>query len=109
MSRIADATYGNELAPYPNSPGFKEPTTSRDAAKAIQSKAMTLRQRVYVEIVGAGSIGLTPDECAALLGETVLAIRPRVSELAAKDWIVPTGMRRTNASGLKAKAYRNNR
>ena len=127
MSRIAEATYGNELAPYPNTPGFKEPTTSRDAAKAVQSKAMTLRQRVYVEIVGAGSVsewspllrervyavvraagarGLTPDEAAEKLGKTVLAVRPRFTELAKKGRIVRTGERRRNISGLRAKAWR---
>ena len=101
MSRIAEAGYGNTPIP-----GYKESTTSRDAAITIKPKAMNLRLRVYLEIVDAGAVGLTPDECSARLGESVLAIRPRFSELSAKQSIAPTGERRANTTGLKAKAFR---
>ena len=42
----------------------------------------------------------------ARLGESVLAIRPRFSELSAKQSIAPTGERRAHTTGLKAKAFR---
>jgi hypothetical protein len=109
VSRIADAAYGDK--PYPESPGFKEGTTSRDAARAILSRAETLRHLVMAEITAAGRSGLSADQVAARLGESVLSIRPRLSELSKPvpprlPLIVPTGERRTNDSGMKAKVWR---
>mgnify|MGYP000322982922 CR=1 FL=1 len=46
--------------------------------------------------------GLTADECAAVLGESVLSIRPRFSELLGAGLIRETGQRRRNASGKMA-------
>lgn len=106
MSRMADAAYGGELAPYPDSPGHKEPTTSRDAARAVAGSASLLRERVFAAVRSAGARGFTPDEAAAAIGETVLAVRPRMTELKLAGRIVETGERRANASGLKAKAWR---
>lgn len=99
---------GDVLARYPQAPGFKERTTSRDAARAVAGGAGTLREQVFECLRVAGPAGLTPDEIAEKIGRTVLAIRPRVTELAKDDppWIVPTGDRRANASGLKAKVWR---
>lgn len=96
------------LFAYPSSPGFKERTTSKDAAVAMTSRASILRNRAFAEIVRAGKMGLTADQVAERLGETVLAVRPRVSELAKAmpPMIVPTGERRKNDSGLKAKVWR---
>jgi predicted ArsR family transcriptional regulator len=45
---------------------------------------------------------LTADEVADRVGATVLAIRPRISELARTGDIMDTGDRRPNASGHKA-------
>lgn len=104
MSRIADATYGDR--PYPDSPGYREPTTSRDAAIAVSASSPLLRERVYAVIRRAGGEGLTPDEAADSLGESVLGVRPRFTELAKKSRIIPTGERRRNISGLQAKAWR---
>jgi len=50
--------------------------------------------------------GLTTDECAERLGETVLSIRPRFTELAAKGEIEDSGIRRKNASGRSATVWR---
>lgn len=92
-------------APYPASPGYKEPTTSRDAAKAMRGRGNDLRGKALTAIKNAKA-GMTADEVAAALGETVLAIRPRISELNASGAIYSSGVRRTNASGLKAKVWR---
>lgn len=99
---------GDAPAQYPHAPGFKEQTTSKDAARAVAGTAGTLREQVFECLRVAGPAGLTPDEIAEKLGRTVLSIRPRVTELAHDDppWIVPTGGRRANASGLKAKVWR---
>jgi len=110
MSRIAEKfsadAYGDQS--YPASPGYKEKTTSRDAAIAIKGKAAVLRERAYAAIRNAGPKGLTPDQTAAAIGESVLAVRPRITELSQErpPRIVLTGERRTNDTGLKAKVWR---
>lgn len=106
MSRIAEHFFGDR--PYPESPGYRERTTSRDAAKAAASDAATLREKVFQEIAAAGARGLTADEAAMKLDRTVLACRPRVSELAHADppRIVRTGERRSNGSRLLAAVWR---
>lgn len=105
MGRVGEA-----LAPgvYGALPGYKEKTTSRDAAVAIKGKAAILRERVYAAIRAAGAKGLTPDQTAAAIGESVLAVRPRCSELSQEHppRIVLTGERRTNDTGLKARVWR---
>jgi hypothetical protein len=108
MSRIAEAAYGDAPLSYPAAPGFKEPTTSRDVALVIAANAAFLRDRILAVIAGSGVRGLTPDEAATILEESVLAIRPRFSELGPKHAgkIVKTGERRANKSGLKANAWR---
>jgi hypothetical protein len=105
VSRISETL---NPGPYGNLPGHKEFSTSKDAARAMSSRASVLRERVHAEITAAGRSGLTADQVAARLGETVLAVRPRLSELyhVEPPRIVPTGERRTNDSGLRAKVWR---
>lgn len=103
MSRIAEAFM---RGPYGDLPGFKERTTSRDAAQAVTGDASTLREEVFAVIRDAGAGGLTADEVATVIERTVLSTRPRVSELAKAGRIVPNGARRPNESGLMAKAWR---
>lgn len=97
-----------DLFDYPNHPGFKEPTTSRDAAVAVAPRVESLQSQILRAITSAGPDGLTPDECAQSLAQTVLAVRPRFTELGPKhmNMIVKTGERRANASGLMAAAWR---
>jgi hypothetical protein len=90
---------------YPNSPGYREKTTSRDAARKMVPRAPTLRDDCLRALSEVWPAGLTPDETAALLGKTVLAIRPRFSELKASGEIVATTITRQNDSGLKARVY----
>jgi len=98
--------YGDTPAPYPESPGFKEPTTSRDAARSMESTAATLRVEVLAAIAAAGEHGSTADEAAKAIGQTVLAVRPRVTELLAEGLIVDTGRTRKNESRRNAKVWR---
>lgn len=105
MSRIAEDAYGDTPAPYPTNPGFKEPTTSQDAAVKMKSRAETLRAKVMFAIEMAPT-GLTPDEAAGLLGESVLAVRPRVTELKRLGLIEKTGERRRNVSCMSASVWR---
>lgn len=89
---------------YPSAPGFKTPGTSQQAAMAITPHATALRDRV--ESLFLTGATLTADECAETLGVTVLAARPRLSELAKMGLIVKTPERRKNASGMSAQVWR---
>lgn len=89
---------------YPDAPGFKRRGTSKAAAPTI-SRAEKLRALVLAEIKKAGKRGLTADEAAGRLGESVLSIRPRVSELFRKNKIAESGERRKNASGVNASVW----
>jgi predicted ArsR family transcriptional regulator len=64
-----------------------------------------LRARA-LELLAAAPAGLTADEIAAKLAESVLAVRPRVSELFHAGLIEKTGERRPNASGLNAHVWK---
>ena len=99
MSDLFDMWAGN----YPDQPGHRGTDTSRAAAASMAPKASLLRDRVLAEIRRCPS---TPDEVAKRLRQTVLAVRPRVTELKAKALIVDTGARRKNASGRSAIVWR---
>lgn len=88
---------------YPASPGFKDRQTSREAAGAIEGRAPTLRDRCAGVVRQRGAQGCTADEAADLLGETILSIRPRFTELLRLGFIKDSGERRANASGRRAK------
>lgn len=91
------------LACYPNSPGSKRGGTSSLAAEQTQPQARTLRDSVLAALRRRPS---TADEVAAVIGKTVLATRPRLSELSALGLIVETSDRRRNSSGKLAAVWR---
>ena len=84
---------------YPNWPGFRARDTSKAAADAMAPKAPSLRDRVLRVVC---TYSPTADEAAEILDESILAIRPRVSELAKLGLIRDSGGRRTNISSGKA-------
>jgi hypothetical protein len=88
---------------YPDVPGYRRRDTSKAAAVAITPRAGLLRDRVLAEIARRPS---TPDEVAKRLGETVLAVRPRFSELVKGAKIIDSGERRKNDSGRSAIVWR---
>ena len=91
---------------YPLFPGFREPTTSREAAEAIHAsgKAPNLRQRI-IEWFCAGH-SATADEVARRFGESPLTTRPRVTELYKMGLIERTGERRASSEGRPSHVYR---
>lgn len=91
-----------DAARYPNAPGYKERTTSKEAAKKMGMKACNLRGDVLAELERVWPAGLTADETAAVLGKSVLAVRPRFTELRELNLILTTTARRKNASGMSA-------
>ena len=74
--------------------------TRREALDSVD--AATLRRRALNAIAASGSDGLTADEVAHALMESVLAIRPRITELRQAQIVVDSGKRRANASGRNA-------
>lgn len=78
--------------------------TRRAAHAAIEAEASALRARCLDALARHGD--LTADECATILGESVLAIRPRMSELRKTGLIEDTGTRRPNLSGHSATVWR---
>lgn len=91
--------------PYPKTPGFKDQDTSKEAARSMQGKAPLLRSRC-LSLLKEAPTGLTADQVASRLGETVLAVRPRFTELQRDGQIEDTGERRANESGRSAKVWR---
>lgn len=76
------------------------------AAAAETSRASILRTLVVSAYQHNAT--LTADECASILGESVLSIRPRISELHKQTPPVleDSGERRKNASGHSACVWR---
>lgn len=92
--------------PYPSTPGYKTPGPSQEAAEAIAGRASILREKCHAYVKRWGMTGSTADECAESLGESVLSIRPRFSELLRANLIEDTGARRKNTSGRSATVWR---
>jgi len=80
------------------------PDTRRDAYRKSRHNSGTLQRSILsvLEVFGPK----TPDEVATELGKSVLAIRPRFSELLSLSKIEKTGVRRANSSGLMANEFR---
>lgn len=100
-------------AGYPVAPGYKENTTSRDAAKAAGLTASQMRDDLMVLYRGIWPAGMTADEAAGKLGRSILTVRPRITELRKLSLLMPAlqpakpdqdakPMRRPNASGQMA-------
>ncbi len=91
-------------AHYPEHPGAKTGGTSPGAADAMAEPAPNLRAQVLALF---GRIGpITTDDAAEFLGKTVLAVRPRFSELRKMGLIEDSGRRRNNISGRPANVWR---
>jgi predicted ArsR family transcriptional regulator len=88
---------------YPNSPGFQNTDTSEAAAAAIEPEAPNLRALVLRALSDRPA---TADECASEIGVSILAIRPRLTELRKLGSIEDTGQRRRNVSGRSAIVWR---
>jgi DNA-directed RNA polymerase specialized sigma24 family protein len=92
---------------YPHAAGWKEPTTSRDAATKVAPLAKTLRDQVLVTLRVVWPEGLTADEVAEKMGRREISVRPRLTELRHLRAIEPRTTkgvvdRRNNPSGMSA-------
>lgn len=89
----------HDLFTYPQTAGWTDPHTSKDAAESID--AGTLRAICVDALERFGA--MTSDECAGRLGMNILSIRPRFTELKAMGLIRDSGVRHRNHSGRMAK------
>lgn len=88
---------------YPHRAGFKERTTSKAAAESMEPARAQMHTDILAELMKAPA---TADEVATALGDlSVLAVRPRLSELRKLGKIVPTKDRRANVSGRMARVW----
>lgn len=85
--------------------GFKEQgAASQEAAQAVGPTASHGRARCLEALKRNGP--LSADQVAEELGESVLYVRPRMSELLRQGRIGKTGLRTRNSSGLSAAVWR---
>ena len=99
-SELASAHVPDPL-PNARSPGDALQATARtNVGRTERLRALVL------EVLAAAPDGLTADEIAAKLAASVLAVRPRVSELFHAAKIEKTGERRLNESGLAAHVWK---
>lgn len=92
-----------EAKRYPHEPGFKVDGTSREAAEGIAPRAANLCD---LTLACLKRKPMTPEEVAKELLEPVHSIRPRFSQLAARDLIVKTDQRRKAMGGRMAQVWR---
>lgn len=88
---------------YPNVPGSKAQETSEQAATEITEESGLLRSLC---IKALSETDRTADEIAGRFNKSILAIRPRLSELLRKGKIEDSGVRRVNSSGKSAIVWR---
>lgn len=92
-----------QVAMYPDFPGYKEQSTSKQAAVEAASRAGTLR---FQCLAALELYPMSADQIAYHLDENILSIRPRISELRKMGLIEKTGKRRINDSGKQAIVWR---
>lgn len=92
-------------AAYPQVAGWKAEGTSREAAEAISasSRSSTLCDKTLALLKRQP---MTPEEVAVQLGEPVFSIRPRFSQLHARELIEKTTERRRAMGGRMASVWR---
>lgn len=92
---------------YPHAPGFQGTDTSRSAARHASASMRMIHNQVMERL--RHSSGLTSDEVAEQMQMSVLAVRPRMTELKLLGLIKDSGQRRANnLSGKRAIVYKAN-
>ena len=91
---------------YPHQAGWTEPTTSRDAAKAVErSGRKKLLQNKLTQLFKTGFTG-TSEQAAYALREDYVSVQPRISELKSLGIIEPTGRTSKGRYGRPIKVWR---
>lgn len=95
--------------PRPCGVGYKERGgASQAVAEELAESGRAQRLRQLVTSYFEAGHQATADEAAAALGENILAIRPRVSELRKAGIIIPAGERRPSSSGKPSTVWKRN-
>lgn len=92
-----------DMFKYPNSAGYYEVDTSIDAANAIEASGRATSIREQIKRYFNVALYATADEVAFVLGEDILAVRPRITELVKQGFLKDSGKRRPNRSGKMAR------
>lgn len=90
--------------PYYETIGHQRTETSFNAAVRVAVNARNVRDRVAAVLAERGP--MTADEIAAVLGLSILTVRPRVTDLNKAGRIEDTGARRQTGSGNAAIVWR---
>ena len=90
--------------PYHGTIGYQQTETSFNAAVRVAVNARNVRDRVAAVLAERGP--MTADEIAAVLGLSILTVRPRVTDLNKAGRIEDTGARRQTGSGNAAIVWR---
>lgn len=106
------------MSHYPRTAGYKEQRGTSEAAAVSVEQRKAPRLRAVVLFVlktnlacwlsGSSEFtdGMTADEIATELNESILSIRPRVAELRKLGLIEPTGERRPSSTGAMSAVWR---
>lgn len=90
--------------PYHETIGYQRTETSFNAAVRAAVNARNVRDKVAAVLTERGP--MTADEIAAVLGLSILTVRPRVTDLNKAGRIEDTGARRQTGSGNAAIVWR---
>lgn len=88
---------------YPANPGWKEPTTSRDAAESMKPTVAYLREKCLRALRERGP--LTADQIADVIGETPFSVRPRCSPWVRYGTSVSAGVTQVAAVLKRGQSY----
>ena len=81
---------------------FSQPTTSREAAEAIEPVTARLERQVLDALRAAGTDGLCNHELETILDLAGNTVRPRVWTLRKRGFVVDSGTVRLTPSGRRA-------
>ena len=93
---------------YPLKAGYKEQSTSKEAAAKVDSRAAILRTEAIEVFKRKRSYGATCEEVAEIMNEDITSIRPRITELKLLEYIIDSGDRRLNRFQNNVKVWRYN-
>jgi hypothetical protein len=78
--RIAARSRARASSRYPETPGGRDPTTSRDAARRVKDRSKVLRARILA-LLNLEPFGLSANQIADNLRLSATVVTPRLSEL----------------------------
>ena len=106
MNKMTSLKYSEKK--YPLTPGYKEQSTSKEAAGKINTRAAKLRTKILQILERKETYGGTCEEIAEIISEDITSIRPRFTELKHMNYIIDSGDRRINKFKNNTKVWRYN-